>query len=922
MKIAWSRACVLAACLSIGAGCGKADTATYVKSAKGYLAKGQYDSAAIELKNALKLSPENGEVRYLLARTFLLGGDYAGAVTEARKALSLKYSPDDACTALGAALLRQREYSRVTGEIPKCGFQSTPARAEANAMLATAYLGLGDAKHARLFADKALAQQDDNVRARIADARLKAAGGDLEGGLKLVDSVVTQAPSDTDALMLKAELEQALGRNEDARRTFTLVTKVNPALVAPRVALIMDYLRANEVEKAEAEVSAIKKMAPADPQAHFLDAVVLLKRGNYAAARDAVQKARQGAPDYLPAQFVAGLIDSQLGNLRTAEDSLRGVVSKAPGHDAARRALAAVQIRSGRADQALEVLEPAFRRASDNPANLKAMGEAYVALGQPAKATEYLDRATALGNNDVRGRIRVAQVRLAAGDAERALQELEALSASQPDNQSADMALITALLQRREFDRALAAATAFEQKQPKNPAGPNSKGIVYLAKGDLANARANFNKALALDPEFATAAANLAQLEVFAGNPGEARKRYEELLKKYPKNEQYLLALSQLMAAMNAAPAEVVAVLDRAIAADRTSPRPHLALLRYLTSRKDWTRALAAAQAAQTAIPNNPAVLEAVASAQIAAGETNLGVQTMRQAVRLQPGAVEPLVRLAEVQVRTKDYDGALASLHSALTLQPNNLEIWSAVATTYVRAGRIEAGLGEAKKLKQNASRAEGWVVEGDLLAAQRKWAEAVAAYKAASEKKPSTITIVKLQSAQMAANQPKDALATARRWLKEHPEDQIVRMRLGQQLIALKDYPAAIAELKVAANAAPNNIEALNNLAWAMSEAGDPKAVETAARAYALAPSSSAITNTYGWVLVQHGDVKRGVDLLRQAVQLSPDDPVMRLYLARGLIKAGDKAAAKVELEGVVGKAAPQSSARADAEKLLKEL
>ena len=91
-------------------------------------------------------------------------------------------------------------------------------------------------------------------------------------------------------------------------------------------------------------------------------------------------------------------------------------------------------------------------------------------------------------------------------------------------------------------------------------------------------------------------------------------------------------------------------------------------------------------------------------------------------------------------------------------------------------------------------------------------------------------------------------------------------------------------------------------------------------AERAYRLAPGVPEVANTYGWILVQKGEVAQGIALLRRAVELAPADADKRLRLAKALIKGGDKPAARKELE-IVAKA-DAVSARTQAEQLLKDL
>jgi Flp pilus assembly protein TadD len=59
----------------------------------------------------------------------------------------------------------------------------------------------------------------------------------------------------------------------------------------------------------------------------------------------------------------------------------------------------------------------------------------------------------------------------------------------------------------------------------------------------------------------------------------------------------------------------------------------------------------------------------------------------------------------------------------------------------------------------------------------------------------------------------------------------------------------------------------------------------------------------------------------MIRVALNLQPNDPRLRVNLARGLAKTGDKAGARRELEQVVARH-PRSPAKAEAEQLLREL
>jgi len=111
------------------------------------------------------------------------------------------------------------------------------------------------------------------------------------------------------------------------------------------------------------------------------------------------------------------------------------------------------------------------------------------------------------------------------------------------------------------------------------------------------------------------------------------------------------------------------------------------------------------------------------------------------------------------------------------------------------------------------------------------------------------------------------------------------------------------------------------LNNLAWVAGQMKDPKAVEYAEKANSLAPNQAHIMDTLGTLLVENGDTARGVELLRKASALEPKSATIRLNLAKGLIKAGQKDDAKRELE-VLAKLGSQFPQQAEVTELMKRL
>jgi putative PEP-CTERM system TPR-repeat lipoprotein len=621
----------------------------------------------------------------------------------------------------------------------------------------------------------------------------------------------------------------------------------------------------------------------------------------------------------LPSLYLSGMVDAQLKSYASAEETLRKVVARAPADPSARKLLASVYVQTGQPRLALETIDPLLRANPDDAAVLRTAAEALLASGNVAKGAEFYKRANAIDKNDMGSNVRLAQVRLATGETDRAMKDLEALSQTDSSQYQADIALIVAHMQRREYDKALSAIDVLEKKQPDNPLPRNLRGGVYMAKRDYKAARSSFEKAQALKPGDIASAGSLALIDIQEGKADDARKRYERMLEKDPKNEQILLSLAEVTAMTRENPDEAKAIIDKAIAANPQSVKPRLALIGYYGRRGDSRAALSAAQAAQSLFPNDPQIVDAVGSSELATGATNQGLATYARLAQMQPQNATVQLRVATLRLQARDYAGAIEGARKAIALSPELPQAWGLLARAQTLSGQSKEALAEARKLqKEHPDRAFGYALEGEILAVDKKWSDAAAALRTGLSKQPLPVLAVSTYVAMQNAGKTTEAAAFADAWIRQHPTETTMQQAIAEQLLVKKEYPAAIARYRAILEINPDNAVALNNLAWLLGEAGDPKAREYAERAYQLTPFQPNVVDTLGWSLVRTGDVARGAQLLRLASNLAPKNNEIRLHLGRALAKSGDKDAARRTLDPLT-KLDADSPLRADAEKAL---
>jgi len=917
------RSLLLAGAAALIVGCGPGnDPAKLVASAKDYIAKNDRAAATIQLKNALQQAPENGEARYLLGRVLLETGDPVSAEKELRRALEYRYAAAAVVPQLAKAMLRLGQAKQVVAEFTTTTLDEPAAQAALQSEVGFAQISLGQLKEAGAAFARALAAQPGDPRARIGEARLLAIDRDLPGAMKAVEEVLAKAPGNADALGLKVELLVARNEREAAKQTLAQLVQADPRNLQARNALVALLIEERSYDKAQAELAAMKQVAPRDLRALYLESLLAFRQGDAAKAKTPILEVLKAAPEHLPSRLLAGSIELQLGQLGTAEDHLRRVVAAAPQASFPRIVLANVYLRQGQPAKAEETIEPVLKQEGSNPRLLQVAGEIALAKGDLTRASDYYERATAIDKDNARLRTRLAQTRFASGEIGQGFKELESASASDPAQYQADVALILAHAARREYDKALAAAATLERKQPDNPLTHDLKGRVYLLKGDRKAARESFEKALALKFDYLPAVRNLAIMDIADKQPDVARKRFDAVVAKVPGSEGALLGLAEILAGTRAPAKEVQAALERAVAANPGSVNARLALITYLGRVKDQKGAMAAAQAARTAIPNEPRILDALGVAQLAAGETNQAMTTFNALVSAQPESPAPLLRLARAQVAAKDYDSAIGSLRRAMALRPGQIGLQGDIAAVHLAAGNPREALKEARSLQAaRPKEAAGFALEGELYAQQKKYGEAANAYAEALKRQASGPIAVRLLVLLQTAGKPAEASKVAAGWLRDHPKDVTVRFYLADMELRRKELLAAARAYREILAIEPKNVVALNNLAWTLGELKDPGALAVAENAYALAPRNPAIADTLGWLLVSRGDAKRGVEILAKAAAAAPGALEIRMHYAKAMLKTGDKTGAKAELEAVAG-ASGDSPAKAEAVELLNQL
>ncbi len=893
----------LAALLATGAGCSSESPEALLAAAKQDLEKKNYPVAIIKAKNSLQAKPDQGEARYVLGKALFEQGDIRAAEVELRKALELRFTLDLVMPLLVRSSLALRQYDKVIEVAGKASVLTPAARAEIRTAVAFAHAGKNDLAKAKTEVEAALADRPDYDEALILQGRIKAAGGDSAGALANLEKVLSADARNISALTAKAEILLGDGKTADAIVTYRKAVEAKPDLLLPRAALVKVLLQQAKTDDAKAQIAEMKRIAANSPLTLFADGLYLFTVRDYKSAREVSTQLLKAGGDYPPYLHLAGAIEYSLKSYLQAESYLARAVSLASESIGARRWLAQTYMASGNPAKAVAVLEPVLDRIGEDAVMLSLAGDIYLQRGDARKAELYLSRALKLDPKDAGKRTAMAMARLAKGEDEAALADMAKI-ASDDAGTVADRALIATYLQRRDYDNALKALTVMQKKGPDSPFILGVRGQIEVAKGDQAAARKSFEKVLALNPAYYTAAAALAALDVAANKPEEARQRFESVLAADPKSVYAVLALAELRIRAKAPMEEVLGFLNRAISLEAADPAPRLALVNYYLGVRQAKKAVEAGQQALSTIPDDANILEALGRAQFAAGENNQALATFGKVAAAQPRLVGPHLRMAEVHRANKDTEAAAASLQKALNINPGSTEAQMFLMSIAMEKGKPEEARAIARAIqKQRPGEALGYQLEGDIDFARKAYGPAADVLRAGLKLVPASIDLAsKLYVVLGQDGKQGEADAFADKWMRDRPQDSAFRMRLGEMALLRGDHAGAVRHYKAYVEQRPENVDALNNLAWAAGQMKDPKALEYAEKAFKMAPDNPSVMDTLGSLLLDKGDNARALELLGKATRALPQLPTVRLNYARALLKAGNKADAKKELEELV--------------------
>ena len=917
-------------------GCGESKTEEQrMTDAAAAFESGEYRAALIELKNLLQENPKNKDARVLLARASLKAGDPESAAKELERAGRLGATSQEIYALQQRTWLKLGRFQELVDNYGADESIAVEDQAEMQFIYAKALNGLDQSAESSVQY-QALAESSSSPKWRaegiVGLALLARAANDDDKAVELANQAVLVYSGSVSAHITLGQIAMTRGEFDDAYEQFTEGLKAPELSVEERFVLLSGELEATlgnvDIEASKDAANRLFALSPEHPVTSYLMARVAYISGDKEMAHTQVQKVLSEFPEYLPAQFLQGALSLERSEFPQAEMFLSNVVAARPKNFQARKLLAQANIGLGQESEAANILREGIRLGPGKQELSAMLGRVNLRFDNSSDNILLLEKNLEANPEDEQTKLALVASYVAAGQADKAYELIESGNDEGITPEQRAIVKLIASMQANDQQAAVAQADVIIATWPDNPRTHNMIGTWFYSKQMTLKARTTLENSYARNPDSGELAVSLSRIDSREGKPAEAAARLEDFVTRQTRDVSAWLDLAAVYLTTGDS-IKAFEVLERARNAVPDEHMPKVATVRMLLSEQRFDEAVEMAEK----LANEH---ETLAVAQLMYGRAlfednqyDRALEFLKKANSMVPNQPEALAYKARAETKLNLVAQAKKTYEALWAANPGNIEAAHSIALLELRKGNTAAAtqmLEALRSLRPDDPRVD--VVEADLNVERGNNKAAFELYEKAYTTRPSRNVALKL--ARLAPQQGADAEKIIRRWLQQSPDDLPARLVLAQRLQQESRDSDAIVEYEVVVGARPDDALALNNLAWlyfkSSAKGARERALELSKRSYELSPNSPQIADTYGWILLRSGNVDQGKEVLaladtRARNQGLSDARDITYHYAAALSESGDRAGARLRLEGILDDETPFYS-REDAQRLLDSL
>ncbi len=785
-------------------------------------------------------------------------------------------------------------------------------------------------------------------------ANMLAARGDYDGCEKLVSDALARAERREDVRSLNLLLADVYARSNRMDKATELMADASQQMPndVPVMRKLMGYKRSlGQTQGLQELVDRIKEVEGAQGWQWRYEQAALWYSLDQAAFNQqwpqAVALLRENIaanPEDQSSRRLLAACYERAGRQHLAISVYTQALERAPNDIDVIVPAVAMLYRSQRYEQADEILDRAIRNKLVNTADdrlSRLMLSRHEREGEFDSAGRILENLLSGDPDNKDDRLTLALVRMMQDDHQRARELLSQLRLQDPDYMPAVAGLVELNIRENRRDEALKLCDEMIQRL-SNPAAYILRSRAYVRLGDMDKARADMDRAVAMEPEDARNMQLKAEFHRTIGELDEAiaaaeqalklapddfavqkqtaflllsasdrariergRELMEKALKIRPDDGDLLIAKASILLQQGTAPAldEAEKILRGVVRDNPASERGWATLATVYLNRNDLARSFDAATEGLMHLPQNRALMLIKAGVE-ARRSPELAIGTLRQLADERPDDPQIAVNLAMTYARAGDYDQAISFLQQKLAAAEDatRRQFDVAMAVVLLESGRDAEAAQKFDALYAAAPDDAGIVIAHTQALGKRKaWAELTALavdWCKRQTQSPGVIGAI-VQNLISDKDSPAEAMKAAEDILSQvlaANEKSLEALNSFAMLMHMQNRTDEAARYyQKVLDIEPDRLVVINNLAWILCEEQKQydRARQLVDRGLARNPNYIDLIDTSGMIYLRTGQYDKAVEEFTKCLKLYPQHAPglagSSYHLAQALEKMG---------------------------------
>ncbi|KXI28518.1 XrtA/PEP-CTERM system TPR-repeat protein PrsT [Paraglaciecola hydrolytica] len=864
--------------------CGQKSLEELMLSAEKKVAENEFNSAAIDLKNAVNDNPQNAKARFELGKVYLLASNYSDAEKELVRARELGYPLSETEPLIFKAIFYQNDFDRVL--IKSEALQD--ATLKSNSII-NLYIYLSQLKS---NSDSASIKLPENVLVAddllIARSYAEFAAGNNDAALQIANSFQNPNEQNLEKNILVGLIHAQQGRFEKAIHSFEEAISIAPNYYFTYFKLAEVQILANQLDQAEILVKKLLELNPNNVYSNFLMAQVNFKQEKFSQAFSSAEKATQNGIDNTYSNLIAGVSAYKIDRLETAYRHLNKIIGNLPKNHVGRTLLIEVKLRLGYTNEALELINDFYAEPEIMASIYSEVAKQSFSKGNISQAKEFFDKSNNLNSENVEGLLQQGFVQLSDNDFD-GIETLKKVIEKDPKSEEAWMLLSQAYVQNKEIEKALDTARQYQKINPAN--GLSLEAYIYLQLEQPEKAQPLLTKSLEFDSNLVSSKRFLMLMYAKDKNFDESAKLGKSIIASQPENLQYLIEFMNVMIDKNQEK-ELENFLTKQIK-DSTTEKPvtlNIGLALLFQQQGKLREAIELLKPLEN--PQDIRISFALGNLYMQTKQYINAAKSFNLIVQTNNKMINAWIQLVEALASSNQYPLALEKSKEALSIFPNEPTLEFKNTRLLLNNNKID----DAKK-KIAAYRLENptspnlKLLTGELALAERQYDIAVKDLAAFYQSTPSFELAKMLARALQALKRPAEGAIYLEQELLKLPSPFVETHYVAEYTANNDLFDKSAKYYESILEAHPEQFTTLNNYANLLIKMGKyQRAYEVATKALEQNTTSPFVLDTLGWSLFKQDKPMDSFVYIKKANELLPDNIEIQFHLVENYIKLND--------------------------------